>query len=172
MTQSPHPMARSGDARGNCVRTPGLIETFLLALLATLLGNPRAGLRLLLRQTAAAPALAATRPSHAWTADLWDDEGQDYVAWTAAAADAPGFWAPVRGWHADCDPSILYVIGPPPNRGMRALPRPHPAQRPGTARAPPRAERRRMSAGAHPPGRFATPSGAAHARPYCSDIET
>ena len=140
MTLPAHPQARLSDARGNCAQNPAqphpALFRLLLALLATVLGHPRTGLRILFRASAALPALALSHPDHAWTADLWDEEeGEETIAWTQAAT--AGFWAPLRGWHADCDPSILYVIGPPPNRGMRALQRPHPPARPTSARAPP-----------------------------------
>jgi len=118
MTHIPHPQAGPCVAPwGNCVRNPGLLELLLRALLATLFGRPR---------TLAWHALTSARPD---IDDAWADE-EEYAFDDAYAA-------PRRHWHADCEHPILYVIGPPPNRGMRALPRRTPAPRARTARAPP-----------------------------------
>jgi hypothetical protein len=46
---------------------------------------------------------------------------------------------PTDGTHLVCVSPILYVIGPGPNRGMRALVRAMPVPRPAHARAPPAA---------------------------------
>lgn len=116
----PHPLAGPRvAAAGSRVRTAGLLEILLRALLAALLGRPRGLVPL---------ATAAT--SHcALLADA--DE-----LWTEHTAYA--YAAPLRGWHADCESPILYVIGPPPNRGMRRRPRATPLPCPRIARAPPR----------------------------------
>lgn len=116
-----HPHAGPSAARGNRAQIPALLRTFL-ALIATLLGRPRA----------LAPAWH-TLAGH--DATPWLD---DEVAEVEAYAWPEGrYWSPRTHYHADCDPSILYVIGPRPNRGLTPLPRRTPIPRPKTARAPP-----------------------------------
>jgi hypothetical protein len=126
--------ALPGSGRESCVHATGLIAT-LLALLAALLGRRH-------RATAWYPI-----------PDPVEDD-----------APARNPYDLRTHWHADCDPSILYVIGPPPNRGMRAHPRANPTPRPESARAPPPHA---------PPAHVETPSpGGARPRPNCYDIKT
>jgi len=133
MPHSSHPPVGLPAATwGNCARNPGLLH-ILLALIATLLG----------RTQTRAHLHAAWYPCEA------EDEYDEYENWNAAA------YTVLTHNHADCDPRILYVIGPPPNRGMRALPREIPTPRPKSARAPPSrktsvATRRAPHAHAHP----------------------
>ena len=121
------------NARGNCAQIPSFLQT-LLALIAALLGRPRA-------------LTPAWHPLDTHEAAPWHDEGTAEVepyAWPEGQ-----YWSPLTHNHADCDPRILYVIGPRPNRGLRPLPRKTPLPRPKTARAPPRAPM--ASAAAHSP---------------------
>jgi len=127
MTHPAFPQARARDARGNCVQIPALLQSLLLTLLAALLGHPR-------RIAAAWQALAGTDSL------AWDDE-TEALDWNNADADdeyAHAYGALLTHYHADCDPSILYVIGPRPNRGLRPLPRRTPTPCQESARAPPR----------------------------------
>lgn len=131
MPHPAHPMASLSDARGNCARFPALLQT-LLALLATLLARPR--------------ALAAAWHTLAVHA-TWDDDAAEYdqaeydetsgYPWPEGHVRDGAYWAPLTHNHADCDPRILYVIGPRPNRGLLPLPRRTPLPRRETARAPP-----------------------------------
>jgi hypothetical protein len=130
MTHTAPPQARSRDARGNCVRIQALLQTLLLTLLAALLGRPR-------RAAAAWHAIAGT------CGPAWDSE-PDVLEWHSTDADdeyARACNTLLRHYHADCDPSILYVIGPRPNRGLNPRPRENPIPRPRTARAPPESPR-------------------------------
>jgi hypothetical protein len=98
----------------------------LLALIAALLGRP-ARWHALLRQL---PLPADPDQDEI----LWAD-----IAWTEALpVRAPlVVRLPTDGTHCVCEHPILYVIGPGPNRGMRALARAMPEPRPAHARAPP-----------------------------------
>ena len=134
MPPSTHPPARSRAARGSCVQIPALLQTLLLTFLATLLGRSRT-------LAPAWHALAAHGSEHA-APDCHEDEAQaehDYT-WTDGQ-----YWAPLTHNHADCDPRILYVIGPRPNRGLTPLPRALPTPCPESARAPPRRTNRRTN---------------------------
>ncbi len=141
MPHSPHPPVGLPAATwGNCARNPGLLH-ILLALIATLLGRTQTHAHL----------HAAWYPCEA------EDEYDEYEDWNAAA------YIVLTHNHADCDPRILYVIGPPPNRGMRALPREIPTPRPKSARAPPPRKTsfatRRPPRHTRPSGHFSVPSG-------------
>ena len=122
MPHPTHPQARLSDAGGNCVRIPAFLQS-LLALLAALLGR---------RRSAALSSACHALPAHDAT---WHDDGYADIlpyVWTDGQ-----YWSPLTHNHADCDPRILYVIGPRPNRGLWPLPRKTPIPRPRTARAPP-----------------------------------
>jgi len=54
-----------------------------------------------------------------------------------SASAMPGLRLPGDGTHLVIEASILYVIGPGPNRGLRPRPRATPIPRPRLARAPP-----------------------------------
>jgi hypothetical protein len=117
--QAPRQPPRQG---AEATRVRITLETLLLALLAALLGRAM-----------------ALHPSPA--PDLDSDSDWDWNPdWDFVLNPGAGprlYAAPLRGWHADCESPILYVIGPGPNRGMRALPRAIPTPRPESARAPP-----------------------------------
>jgi hypothetical protein len=118
MSHPAHPQARLSDARENCAQIPVLLH-ILLAIVATLLGRPRA----LTRAWQGLPLPAAEHPH----CDLFDDEGPyDYE-----------YGIPYDGTHMTIEHPILYVIGPGPNRGLRPHPRKTPVARPRIARAPP-----------------------------------
>ena len=108
------PPRESAAGLGTRARIPALLGAILLTLLSALLGR---------RATLIASAAVA------WP-DL-DDEWEyddEYVDPYAALR---------THYHADCDPSILYVIGPRKNRGMAPHARTMPHTPPESARAPP-----------------------------------
>jgi len=109
------PRARAAGL-GTRARSPALLGAILLTLLCALLGRR-------------ATLIAST--AFAWPDSDLDDE------WESDNEYADPYAALLTHYHADCDPSILYVIGPRPNRGMapHARTMPHPA--PESARAPP-----------------------------------
>ena len=153
MPHPAHPQASLSNARGNCAQIPSFLQT-LLALIAALLGRPRA--------RALTPAWH-TLSAH--EATPWHDEGTAEVepyAWSEGQ-----YWSPLTHNHADCDPRILYVIGPRPNRGLRPLPRKTPIPRPRTARAPPPPS---PASRPTPSPQKTTPTAPANPRPKCSDI--
>jgi len=111
--QAPRP-----GALGTCVRFT--LEALLLALLAVVLGPRR--------------ALVAWHSAAAW------DPDSDDLDWDFDDLDLPAHNTHTTIWdgtHLVCEHPILYVIGPGPNRGMRALPRAHTLPHPESARAPP-----------------------------------
>ncbi len=132
MNPPTHPPARSRDARGTCVQIPAILQTLLLTLLLTLLAallrHPRA--------LAFAWNALAAHDADSWPHDE-DDHDEEEKAHDYTWTDGQ-YWAPLTHNHADCDPRILYVIGPRPNRGLNPLPRALPTPCPETARAPPR----------------------------------
>jgi hypothetical protein len=112
----------AGPAR---LRVAGLLEAWLYTFLAALLRRPRA-------VAAAWHTLTQTLSDDAYFADE-----SEYNDWALEEYPANPYVLLTHN-HADCDPRILYVIGPRPNRGMRPAPRRTPVVRPRTARAPPR----------------------------------
>jgi len=110
----------AGPAR---LRVAGLLEAWLFSFLAALLGRPRA-------VAAAWHSITQTLDDDAYFAE------ESYCDWLPGDYSENPYRVLTHN-HADCDPRILYVIGPRPNRGMRRIPRRTPARRPRIARAPP-----------------------------------
>jgi hypothetical protein len=138
MPSTAHPPARPRDARDNRAQFPAFLQT-LLAILATILGRPRA----LSRAWHPMPLPAAEHPQY----DLPDAEDA-YDGW---------YGLPYDGTHMTLEHPMLYVIGPGPNRGLRPLPRKTPLAPPRLARPPPH------------PAQKSPPTRDADACPKCCD---